>query len=143
MASFHRRARAASCVVFALAGSAASADSGGAIAAADRFPQQDGAALYAAICQGCHMPDAGGAVGAGAYPALAADRKLESARYPVYLVVYGHKAMPGFGGVLADDQVATIVNYIRSHFGNDYKDAVTADDVKAIRRPDHPYPPLE
>jgi hypothetical protein len=25
------------------------------------------------------------------------------------------------------------VNYLRTHFGNDYKDAVTAEDVKVVR----------
>jgi mono/diheme cytochrome c family protein len=35
------------------------------------FSMQDGEAIYKGVCQGCHMPDAKGAVGAGAYPALA------------------------------------------------------------------------
>jgi hypothetical protein len=26
------------------------------------------------------------------------------------------------------------VNYLRTHFGNDYRDAVTASDVKGARR---------
>jgi hypothetical protein len=26
-----------------------------------------------------------------------------------------------------------VVNYLRTHFGNDYKDAVTAEDVKMVR----------
>jgi hypothetical protein len=26
-----------------------------------------------------------------------------------------------------------VVNYLRTHFGNDYKDAVTAEDVKVVR----------
>jgi hypothetical protein len=26
------------------------------------------------------------------------------------------------------------VNYVRTHFGNNYPDAVTAEDVKVIRR---------
>ena len=44
-----------------------------------RFGQQDGQALYNAICAGCHMPDGRGAVGAGAFPALAGNTKLEAA----------------------------------------------------------------
>ena len=35
------------------------------------FPFDGGEAIYKGVCQGCHMPDAKGAVGAGAYPALA------------------------------------------------------------------------
>ncbi len=30
------------------------------------FTEQGGAAIYAGICAGCHMPDGRGAVGAGA-----------------------------------------------------------------------------
>jgi mono/diheme cytochrome c family protein len=36
--------------------------------------------------------------------------------------------------MLSDDQVAAVVNYVRTHFGNIYDDAVTAQDVKAVRR---------
>ena len=32
-----------------------------------------------------------------------------------------------------DEQVAAVVNYVRTHFGNHYRDAVTADNVKAVR----------
>jgi mono/diheme cytochrome c family protein len=41
--------------------------------------------------------------------------------------------MPAFAAMMSDDQVAAVVNYLRTHFGNDYKDAVTAEDVKAVR----------
>ena len=47
------------------------------------FKQTDGAALFQAICQGCHMPDARGAVGAGSYPSLAHNERLAAAGYPV------------------------------------------------------------
>jgi mono/diheme cytochrome c family protein len=36
--------------------------------------------------------------------------------------------------MLSDDQVAAVVNYVRTHFGNNYQDAVTAEDVKTARR---------
>lgn len=114
------------------------ADSAG-VVGASAFPAKDGQALYASICQGCHMPDGKGAVGAGAYPALAKDQNLASAGYPIYLVLYGQKAMPGFGGFLDDGQVAAVVNYVRTHFGNDYKDAAFSDDVKGTRQPDAKY----
>lgn len=108
-----------------------------------RFPQTSGEALYRAICQGCHMPDGQGAAGAGRYPALAKNETLAAPGYAVQLVVYGRKGMPGFGGFLSDAQVAAVVNYVRSHFGNNYTDKVSARDVKAIRRPDYEYMPLE
>ena len=99
-----------------------------------RFTHQDGEAIYRNVCAGCHMPDGRGAMGAGAYPALARNAKLEAAGYPVLLVVNGQKAMPAFGRVLDDNQVAAVVNYIRANFGNGYTDRVSTDDVKAARQ---------
>jgi mono/diheme cytochrome c family protein len=98
-----------------------------------RFTEQSGEQLFANVCQGCHMPDGKGAVGAGIYPSLAGNKNLEGGGYPVYVVVRGQRAMPSFGVMMSDDQVAAVVNYLRTHFGNDYKDAVTAEDVKAAR----------
>jgi mono/diheme cytochrome c family protein len=97
------------------------------------FSFQGGAAIFTNVCQGCHMPQAQGAVGAGMYPALAKDDKLETAGYPVAVVTHGQKAMPAFGPLLNDQQIADVVNYVRSNFGNKYKDKVKPDDVKAQR----------
>ena len=97
------------------------------------FSFQGGAAIFTNVCQGCHMPQAQGAVGAGMYPALAKDAKLEVAGYPVAVVTHGQKAMPAFGPLLNDQQIADVVNYVRSNFGNKYKDKVKPDDVKAQR----------
>ena len=41
--------------------------------------------------------------------------------------------MPPVGRLMSDDQVAAVVNYVRTHFGNHYQDAVTPDDVKQAR----------
>jgi len=49
------------------------------------------------------------------------------------MVLNGHKAMPPFRGHFTDRQVADVVNYVRSHFGNRYKDGVKEADVKALR----------
>lgn len=100
---------------------------------ASHFVQKDGESLFHAICQGCHMPDGKGAKGAGTYPALAGNPNLEIAGYPVTLVLHGHNAMPGFADFLNDDQVAAVVNYVRTHLGNAYPDTVTAPEVKAAR----------
>jgi mono/diheme cytochrome c family protein len=100
---------------------------------AGAFPQQTGDAIFKGICQGCHMPDAKGAVGAGKYPALAGDPNLAVAGYPVAVVLHGQKAMPWFGNYFTDVQVANVVNYVRTHFGNHYTDKVTPADVKAQR----------
>jgi mono/diheme cytochrome c family protein len=97
------------------------------------FPQKTGEALYQSICQGCHMPDARGATGAGMYPGLANNPKLALAGYPVSVVLHGQKAMPWFGDDLSDEQVAAVVTYIRTHFGNHYTGKVKPEDVKVMR----------
>jgi mono/diheme cytochrome c family protein len=98
------------------------------------FSEATGEDLYANVCQACHMPDGKGAIGAGTYPSLAGDQALEAAGYPIHVVVNGRRGMPPVGIMMTDDQVAAVVNYVRTHFGNDYRDAVTAADVKAVRR---------
>ncbi|HSE12526.1 MAG TPA: cytochrome c [Rudaea sp.] len=105
----------------------------GAHSARGYFVQRDGAALYRAICQACHMPDARGAQGAGMYPALAANPKLASAAYPTLTVLQGRRAMPAFGDSLSDEQVAEVVNYVRSHFDNRYADTIRSEDVARLR----------
>lgn len=100
-----------------------------------RYPQQKGEDLFRAICQGCHMADARGASGAGTYPSLASNPRLQSAAYALSIVANGQKAMPWFGGPLTDAQIAVVVGYVRTHFGNHYSSPVTAADAKAVRRP--------
>lgn len=121
-------------ILTALSSSAAFADSAGAtFSTGNTFSQKTGEALYANLCQACHMEKGEGAVGAGKYPALAKNTNLESAGYPIYVILHGQKGMPPVGQMLDDEQVAAVVNYVRTHFGNDYKDAATAQDVKDAR----------
>jgi mono/diheme cytochrome c family protein len=98
-----------------------------------RFTESTGEDLFANACQGCHMPDGHGSTGAATYPSLSKDSNLEAGGYPVYVIVRGQKAMPPVGAMMSDDQVAAVVNYLRTHFGNQYNDTVTADDVKRVR----------
>jgi len=100
-----------------------------------KFAEQGGAAIYANVCAACHQPDAKGAVGAGAYPPLAANRDLASAEFTLRVVLDGLRGMPPLGGMLSDEQAADVVNYVRSHFGNDYRDRVSAAAVQAARPP--------
>ena len=99
-----------------------------------RFAEKSGEQLFANVCRACHMSDAKGATGAGTYPSLAGDANLVSSGYPVGIVVNGQRGMPAFGEVMSDDQVAAVVNYVRTHFGNSYQDAVTSEEVRAVRR---------
>ena len=99
-----------------------------------RFVEMSGEELFNNVCRGCHMGDGAGASGAGAYPSLAHNQNLQSSGYPITLVIRGQRAMPPFGDMMNDDQVAAVVNYVRTHFGNNYRDAVTARDVKDARK---------
>jgi mono/diheme cytochrome c family protein len=113
---------------------AARADNGGAsMSGPARFGPQDGAELYRSICQGCHMPEAQGATGAGAYPALAHNPRLAAAAYPVYTVIQGRKGMPPLAPYLSDAQVVAVVSYVRTHFGNHYTDVVPPSLAAAAR----------
>ncbi len=106
----------------------------GSFSSPSRFVPKDGATLYRTSCQACHMAEGQGASGAGVYPPLAKNVKLRTARYPVFVVTNGQKGMPPFGPMMDDEQIAAVVNFVRSNLGNDYKDAVSAADVKAIRK---------
>jgi mono/diheme cytochrome c family protein len=103
------------------------------LSAGYRFSETSGEELFSSVCQGCHMSDGHGAAGAGTYPSLAHDKSLEARGYPVYVVVRGQKAMPPVGAMMSNGQVAAVINYIRTHFGNAYPDLVTIDDVRQAR----------
>jgi mono/diheme cytochrome c family protein len=108
--------------------------SGHVLSDGQKFVEKSGEALFANACQGCHMADGKGATGAGTYPSLAHNSNLESGGYPVAVVLNGQRAMPAFGAMMSDEQVAEVVNYVRTHFGNQYRDAVIAEDVRDARR---------
>lgn len=100
---------------------------------ADGYTSTDGEALYQTLCAGCHMPDGGGAVGAGEYPALTGNTNLEFAGYAITLIVNGQGAMPSFGTFLDDEQVAAVTAYIQSNLGNSYTPDATAQMVADVR----------
>jgi mono/diheme cytochrome c family protein len=132
-------------VAAVIAGAVASADDS-AFTSQAALDLATGAEVYSHICQGCHMAQGQGAVGAGFYPKLAGDPTLKSWQYAVITVLNGRNGMPPFGlpadqvqqtrtTHLSDAQIADTVNYVRSHFGNNYKDKVTAAQVSALPHP--------
>jgi mono/diheme cytochrome c family protein len=98
-----------------------------------RFTETTGEALYNATCANCHMADGKGAQGAGHYPALADNPAVEAAPYVIINVLHGRRGMPPFADAMNDDQVAAVVNYTMTHFGNRFAGSVTPDDVKSLR----------
>jgi mono/diheme cytochrome c family protein len=125
-------------------GAPALADSAGILNPAP-FNTTDGQQVYEHICRGCHMPDARGAIGAGHYPALAKNPALASRQFMAQAILMGRRNMPAFGAkhavgyggppaVLSETQIAAVINYVRSHFDNHYKDRITAAEVAALDR---------
>lgn len=111
----------------------------------DELSKATGAQIYEHICQGCHMADGKGAAGAGSYPALAGNPKLASAQFAAATILHGRSDMPAFvmrpdlRGFeawvyfgLEDNQIADVVNHVRTHFGNHYDDAISAEQVRAL-----------
>ena len=107
-------------LVFSISAAPAGSASAGlsALSPGRAYAEADGEGLYANICQGCHMPDGRGATGAASYPSLAHNSDLRSAAFAIGVVVGGLRGMPPVGRSMTDDQVAAVLNYVRSHFEN-------------------------
>ncbi|MDB5852354.1 MAG: alcohol dehydrogenase [Herminiimonas sp.] len=104
---------------------------------------QQGAVLYHKQCAACH-----GAQGEGAglaYPPLAGNRALTSASAinPIRMVLHGGYppstfgnprpyGMPPFGPGMSDTEVAAVVSFMRSAWGN-HADAVSPAEVQRYR----------
>jgi mono/diheme cytochrome c family protein len=98
------------------------------------FGERSGVDLFDNVCAACHQPDAKGAAAAAAYPPLAADKKLASADFVLTALFKGLRGMPPLGEMMTDGQVADVVNYVRTHFGNSYTDIVSASQAATARR---------
>ena len=111
-----------------------------------RIQARDGRSIYEQVCQGCHMPEGRGATGGGNYPALAANPNTASATYLAITILRGRRNMPAFASDrsqelfigqswMDDEQVAAVVNYLRTNFGNNYPEPISAAEVAALREP--------
>lgn len=108
-------------------------------------PAMLGKRVFTANCMTCHQATGTGV--AGVYPPLAGSEWVlnpEHERHIIKIVLYGlngpitvkgntyNNAMTPFGGILRDDQIANVLTYIRSEWGNNAP-AITAEQVAAIR----------
>jgi mono/diheme cytochrome c family protein len=134
------------CLILIPVGPARSQSEGVGMFSVPRIKATSGKEIFEQICQGCHMPNAKGAAGAGKYPALAGDPALASAKFMAVTLLEGRRNMPKFGGsgdmgiffllpTLNDEQIAAVINYVRSNFGNHFKGSITPAEVKALRQP--------
>jgi len=101
------------------------------------FITTNGKKLYDDSCAGCHMQKGEGAQGAGYYPPLANNSKMQSKYYIISVVVNGLRGMPSFHSMMNDEQIAAVTQYVHSDLNN-FTDTVTAANVAQLR---HDFPP--
>lgn len=111
--------------------------------APDSAAAQNGEQLFATRCAACHQADASGIP--GMFPPLAESELVNGdPGRVVKIVLHGlegdvevkgetyNGVMPPWGAALNDAEIAAVVTYARSHFGNKSA-AVTAPQVAKIR----------
>lgn len=101
------------------------------------FFTTNGKKLYNDSCAGCHMPTGAGAQGAGYYPPLANNSKMESKYYIISVIINGLRGMPSFHSMMNNEQIAAVTQYVHSDLNN-FTDTVTTDNVAQLR---HDFPP--
>ncbi len=75
-----------------------------------------GARVYADNCSGCHGARGEGRVG----PRLAGNRDLADREFVLHRVSEGEGIMPAFRRTLSAEEIAAVVEHVRSSFGNDF-----------------------
>jgi mono/diheme cytochrome c family protein len=106
--------------------------------------QSGGAAVYNGFCARCHQAQGVGV--RDVYPALAGNPSvltkdttslmrivLEGGASPATRSGPPPTEMPGFAQILNDQQVAQVLTYVRTSWGND-ADPVSANDVQGLRK---------
>ena len=96
----------------------------------------DGQALFLGNCSACHQATGLGVP--GAFPALAGDKFVTGdGKTVAHVVLFGRGGMPAFKGDLGDADIAAILTYVRSAWGNKAP-PVTPADVAVVRGGDPP-----
>lgn len=102
-----------------------------AAAAQTPAPAPAGQSLFLDNCSACHQADGAGVK--GAFPALAGDPFVQGDRASLAEVVLkGRGGMPTFKDDLSDADIAAILSYVRSSWGNK-AGPVTPEAVAAAR----------
>ena len=101
------------------------------------YTTTDGKKLYHDSCAACHMHKGEGAHGAGYYPPLANNSKMQSKYYVLDILINGFRGMPSFRGMLNDEQMAAVTQYIAQDL-NGFDVKVTAEDAAQLRPAEPP-----
>jgi cytochrome c6 len=91
----------------------------------------DGKTLFAKNCAACHQASGKGIP--GAFPALAGNGFVQGQAVDVATVLLkGRGGMPDFSSSLDDSEIAQVLSYVRSSWGNSAA-PLTAEEVAAQR----------
>jgi mono/diheme cytochrome c family protein len=91
----------------------------------------DGKAVFGKNCAACHQ--AAGTGIPGAFPALAGNQfVLGPGREVATVLLKGRGGMPNFSGSLDDTEIAQVLSYVRSSWGNSAA-PVSGQDVTELR----------
>ena len=103
-----------------------------AITASPALAAETGQSLYNDNCAACHQKSGLGIK--GAFPALAGDKVVQSPPATAAIVLLnGRGGMPAFKSDLTDAQLAAVLNYIRTSWGNK-AGAASVADIAADRK---------
>ena len=92
----------------------------------------DGRALFMDNCSACHQPTGVGVP--GAFPSLKGSKVAQGdPKEPIGRVLNGRGGMPAFQTELTDAEIATVLTYVRSAWGNKAS-AITPVQVTAQHR---------
>ncbi|MBV7538356.1 cytochrome c [Duganella sp. sic0402] len=91
----------------------------------------DGKALFMKNCAACHQPTGKGIP--GAFPALANSKFVQGQGNEVASVLLkGRGGMPDFSESLSDSEIATVLTFVRSSWGNK-ANGLSEADIGALR----------
>ena len=105
------------------------------LTAAEQQQFDRGREIYRNVCAGCHQPDGRGLDRIA--PSLVGSRfALAPAEIPIRILMNGKEGttglMPPVGGALNDEQIASVLTYVRREWGQD-QDPVEATTVTTVR----------
>ena len=92
-----------------------------------------GKQVYAQNCAACHMPDGSGNIEIGAPAFHASTIANGPVAAHIQRVLKGKGAMPAWGNMLNDMDIAAVITFERNSFGNHKGDVVKPSDVAAAR----------
>lgn len=112
-----------------------------------------GQAVFGQICAACHQPDGNGSTSLNAPPLAGSEWVLAKDPSRIIRIVlhglggpitvkgkeWGAVQMVAWKDVFSDEQIASVLTYVRSSWGNKAP-AVTPEQVKKIRDETHPHP---